>query len=193
MKNIDIENIERKNIYRVPESFFEEMQDNVLQNIEQKIQKEIKPKAKIFSLDWKYVAAASIVMIFGLSLFVLNYDGHQVKDGHYAHDSLLAMQHDDSLHFTGQPERQENHSETSPESREKILTLKNDLSSQRQYSDNQPVVNKKAAVSKTKTTNAKTAVTTEDNMDLILSVYTPNELNELARESEQDVYLDLYN
>lgn len=193
MKNIDIENIERKNIYRVPESFFEEMQDNVLQNIEQKIQKEIKPKAKIFSLDWKYMAAASIVMIFGLSLFFLNYDGHQAKNGHYAHDSLLTMQHDDSLHFTGQPERQENHSETSPESREKILTLKNDLSSQRQYSDNQPVVNKKAAVSKTKTTNAKTAVTTEDNMDLILSVYTPNELNELARESEQDVYLDLYN
>ena len=33
MKNLDIENLERKNIFKTPESFLEEMQGKVLQQV----------------------------------------------------------------------------------------------------------------------------------------------------------------
>ena len=66
MKNLDIEHLERKNIYKVPdESFFTEIQAKVLQETAPK--KEI----KTVKLNWMYASAAAIAMVFGAT-FVIN-------------------------------------------------------------------------------------------------------------------------
>ena len=60
MKNLDIEHLERKNIYKVPdESFFTEIQAKVLQ--------ETAPikETKTVKLNWMYAAAAAMAMVFG--------------------------------------------------------------------------------------------------------------------------------
>ena len=68
MKNLDIEKLERQNVYRVPDHFFEEMQLNVLS--------ETMPKkeAKIIKLNWAYSAAAAVALLFGITFFVNQQD-----------------------------------------------------------------------------------------------------------------------
>ncbi|KIA90124.1 hypothetical protein [Kaistella jeonii] len=64
MKNLDIEKLERQNVYRVPDRFFEEMQMKVLAETAPK------KEAKIIKMNWAYSAAASIALLFGVTFFV---------------------------------------------------------------------------------------------------------------------------
>ena len=65
MKNLDIEKLERKNIYKVPDGFFEQMQSQILNKTQPK------QNAKIIKLNWVYAAAAAITLFFGIT-FVIN-------------------------------------------------------------------------------------------------------------------------
>ena len=73
MKNFDIENLERKNIFTTPDNFFDKVQENVLRETVHQ-QKDIKiteaKPAKVFKLNWVYAAAAALAMIFGLGYFL---------------------------------------------------------------------------------------------------------------------------
>ena len=65
MKEFDLDKLERKNPYKVPENFFEEMQENVLK---QTTKKEVK-KPKIFKLNFSAVTsmAAALALVFGFT------------------------------------------------------------------------------------------------------------------------------
>ena len=64
MKNLDIEKLERKNSYEVPNDFFTKMQENVLKETTHK------KEARIFKLNWAYSAAAAVAVLFGITFFV---------------------------------------------------------------------------------------------------------------------------
>ena len=65
MKEFDLDKLERKNPYKVPENFFEEMQENVLK---QTTKKEVK-NTKIFKLNFSAVTsmAAALALVFGFT------------------------------------------------------------------------------------------------------------------------------
>ena len=65
MKEFDLDKLERKTTYKVPENFFEEMQANVLKNTTKKEKKE----TKVFRLHFSAVTsiAAALALIFGFT------------------------------------------------------------------------------------------------------------------------------
>jgi hypothetical protein len=65
MKEFDIEKLERKNIYTVPENLFENIQESVMNDIK------TSKKAPVFKLNWMYAAAASLALIFGATYVLI--------------------------------------------------------------------------------------------------------------------------
>lgn len=69
MKNFDIEQLERKNIYKTPDNFFASMQENVLKQAVHGPVKEItRSEAKIIPMrtNWLYAGAAALALLLGL-------------------------------------------------------------------------------------------------------------------------------
>jgi hypothetical protein len=64
MKNIDLENLPKKNKGEIPEGFFQEMQNFVVENTIHK------NKTRIFPLKWIGAIAATVVLLMGL-IFLL--------------------------------------------------------------------------------------------------------------------------
>jgi hypothetical protein len=64
MKEFDLDKLERKNPYKVPENFFEEMQENVLKQTTKK-----KKETKVFKLNFSAVTsiAAALALVFGFT------------------------------------------------------------------------------------------------------------------------------
>lgn len=207
MKKFDLENLERKNIYATPENLFEDIQERVLsgvkefdleklerkniyrvsedlfENIQGKVLSEIKTerKAPVFQLKWGYAAAASLALIFGATfVYQLNSDGSQ--DG--ITENYV-----------------ENIPEPKTESQIAYETFASDLTSVEnadQRTENQvavkPAVSKKVINENPVKVKSKTSQTiTEADMNEYLDSFTSSEIAELANNSNQDVYLDLYN
>ncbi len=178
LNDFDLEKLERKNIYTVPENLFENIQERVLNEIK------VEKKAPIFKLNWAYAAAASLALIFGAT-FVLNND-----------DSNNA---DTPTHFATNDQGHKKESEVAYE------TLQSDLTSVE--NNNQTVgnqENKKSfytndnanieTTSETKTQTVKPVKKqTETQMNEYLDAFSNSEISELASNSTQDVYLDIYN
>ncbi|MEN4759749.1 hypothetical protein ABEG63_05350 [Chryseobacterium sp. C39-AII1] len=178
LNDFDLEKLERKNIYTVPENLFENIQERVLNEIK------VEKKAPIFKLNWAYAAAASLALIFGAT-FVLNND-----------DSNNA---DTPTHFATSDQGPKKESEVAYE------TLQSDLTSVE--NNNQTVgnqENKKSfyandnanikTTSETKTQTVKPVKKqTETQMNEYLDAFSNSEISELASNSTQDVYLDIYN
>lgn len=184
MKNLDIEHLERKNIYKVPEeSFFAEIQANVL--------KETAPKkeTKTVKLNWMYAAAAAIAMVFGAT-FVIN------------QNEKAEPQNFTATEISNQNTSIVNNSESiiKPYSEAKIAyqTLNNDLTSievnDPKESETKVKVADNTETKTVATKNVQTAVQTpEVQVDQLLSSFTSTELADLGKNAEQDIYLDLYN
>lgn len=70
MKDFDIEKLERKNCFKTPEHFFEDMQRNVFEKVKVERSEITAPptikRARIVSLKWFYNAAACVVFAIGL-------------------------------------------------------------------------------------------------------------------------------
>jgi len=174
MKDFDIEKLERKDIYKVADHLFENIQENVINDLK------INRKAPIFKLNWAYTAAASLALIFGIGYM---YDS--ISDSEKNPDSSAA--------------HQVNNSVLKAESEIVYETLKADLTS---VDDNNQIIGyqnvkitpKKSEKIKTKTTS-ETSVSkkTETQMTEYLDSFSSSEISELANNSTQDVYLDLYN
>lgn len=170
--NFDLEKIERKNIYTVPEKLFENVQENVLNSVLPA------KKAPIFKLNWAYAAAASIALIFGAT-FVFNNDNPNDVQQKFVI----------------------NNNEPKTESELAYETLKSDLTSVE--NNNQTTVNQNSnsfvqneasgeqkAVTKTVKPVSKKE---ETQVNEYLDSFSNSEMAELASNSTQDVYLDLYN
>lgn len=184
MKNLDIEHLERKNIYKVPdESFFTEIQAKVLQETAPK--KEI----KTVKLNWMYAAAAAIAMVFGATFIVNQNESTETKKmvaKEVANEKVSIVNNSESI--------------IKPENEATIAyqTLNNDLTSiEVNYPKESETKVKVAENTETKTVatkNVQTAVQTpEVQVDQILSSFTSTELADLGKNAEQDIYLDLYN
>ena len=65
MKEFNIDKLEKKMPYQIPENFFEEMQQNVLNEIERKPIK----KTKVFRLNYTVITsiAAALALVFGFT------------------------------------------------------------------------------------------------------------------------------
>lgn len=177
VNGFDLEKLERKNIYIVPENMFENIQDSVLTGIK------ADKKAPIFKLNWGYAAAASLALIFG-STFLYNSFSDSNKDQDFT----------------------ENYATNSTPKKESEIayeTLKSDLTSienNDQTSDNQqinPQIRTVADIPQKTEAKPQTvkpvSKKTEAQMAEYLDSFSNSEITELANNSTQDVYLDLYN
>ncbi|WP_027378652.1 hypothetical protein [Chryseobacterium daeguense] len=178
MKEFDIEKLERKNIYTVPDNLFENIQERVMNDIMPK------KKAPIFKLNWGYAAAASLALIFGAT-FVYN-SGDNSQDAQKAKTAYAS-----------------NGKEAKTESEIAYETLKADLTSVENKNQTVEVQNTSKTYAESdagaKTTNMKSQTVKpvskqeETQMNEYLDSFTNSEISELASNSTQDVYLDLYN
>lgn len=210
MKEFDIENLERKNIYTVPENLFENIQESVLSgldefDLEKLERKNIYPvsesmyddvqnhvinkiiprkQAPVFRLNWTYAIAASLALIFGAT-FVFNSDNETVKKTVTANTNYAA-----------------NNNEPKTESEIAYETLQSDLTSVeksnpkivsqntgKSFAHNKTANQQKIAAQPVKSASKKQ----ETQINEYLDSFTSSEISELASNSTQDVYLDLYN
>lgn len=180
MKEFDIEKLERKNIYKVPDDMFSSIQERVMNDVK------ANKKAPIFKLNWVYAVAASLALIFGVT-FVYNSDQNQ-----------------DTTKESGVTEANYAKNDQAPKTESEIAyeTLKSDLSSVE--NTDQIVENKKNRTSEYSPDNETENITkpqikkpapkqTDVKMNEYLDSFSNTEIAELAKNSTEDVYLDLYN
>jgi len=210
MKEFDIEKLERKNIYRAPDHLFDDIQarvlggvndfdleklerkniytvsENVFENIQDNVINKVLPhkKAPVFRINWAYAAAASLALIFGATFVLNNVDGSDEASPAVA--------------YTAKNQQPETETQMAYE------TLKSDLTSvENDHQNNESQENKKSvAQNKTQAkTDSKAAADygktaskqDEAQMNDYLDSFSNSEISELASNSTQDVYLDLYN
>ncbi|REC44771.1 hypothetical protein [Chryseobacterium pennipullorum] len=180
MKDFDIEKLERKNIYTVPDDLFRNIQENVLNDIK------TSKKAPVFKLNWMYAAAASLALIFGAT-YIFNSDNSPVESGQDSEKVYASHK--------GEPQKE---SEIAYETLQEDLTsvennnqtLDNQKNNTTYAFKNENETQKATAVSQPVTPAAKKE---ENRMNDYLDSFSNSEIAELASNSTQDVYLDLYN
>ena len=169
MKKIDIEKWERKTP-ELPENFFEEMQEKVL---DKTLTAEKQP-VKRFKINPVWASAAAIAVVFGISFFV-NFKNKNVE-------------------VTQNPQMVQ--TENIPTlNQEQSAEYQADVVNQ-EVVENQPYTESKTsfagqsldAVSEQKIKNLSTKLKMED----VLNVMSEEELQELVTNYEQDAFLDLY-
>ena len=169
MKKIDIEKWERKTP-ELPENFFEEMQEKVLD----KTARAEKQPVKRFKINPAWASAAAIAVVFGISFFV-NFKNKNVE-------------------VTQNPQMVQNENVSTP-NQEQNTEPQTDIVN-KEAVENQPYTESKTsfagqsldAVSEQKVKNLSTKL----KMEEVLNVMSEEELQELATNYEQDAFLDLY-
>lgn len=180
MKEFDIEKLKRENIFKTPDGFFEEMQNKVLQ--------ETLPvkQGKIVKLKWAYSAAAVIALLLGVSI-VVNLDSTVENQT----ITKIVPTENNTVTYTL--------SDSKPQNEEAIALqiLEEDLTSvvepYQNKSEETKTVSTKNTASFTPRKEQKTTQNPEVQVDQILANFTSSELAAIGRNTEQDIYLDLYN
>lgn len=190
---IDIEKLNRKTPYPEPsEDFFKQMQANVISQTVGENPVAVKKEAKVFSLNFKWMAAAVVILIGGITAFFsLNNDPEvSITQQTPIIDSVYEI-------------------EQSIQKASTELMAKNDISTEIQTEISKPKhlkINSTLAYSDSKINDSNNrnnidrqdyAIDTKKKSDLdvekVLAAFTPDQLKDIDRNSEQDVYLDLYN
>ena len=180
MKEFDIEKLKRENIFKTPDGFFEDMQKKVLQ--------ETIPvkQGKIIKLNWVYSAAAAVALLVGVSV-VMNSD--PAIEGQ-SMTQIVPPDDNPATHTL---------SEIKPETEEVVALkiLEEDLTSVAQThpkrSTEPSTVSPKKTASFANQKEQKTSQNPEVQVDQIFANFTSAELATVGRNTEQDIYLDLYN
>ena len=168
MKKIDIEKWERKTP-KLPENFFEEMQEKVL---DKTVRAEKQPKR--FKINPVWASAAAIAVIFGISFFI-----------NFKNKNVEVIQNPQMVQtenvFT--PNQQQN---TEP----KIDVLGQEVTENQHYTEPKTSFAGQSldTVSEQKVKNLSTKL----KMEEVLNVMSEEELQELTSNYEQDTFLDLY-
>ena len=175
MKEFDLDKLERKTPYKVPENFFEEMQANVLKQTTNKEKKE----TKVFRLHFSAVTsiAAALALIFG---FTFLWKTNQAY--------ITTPTNTDSMVIVKTPTKESN-------------VFKNqDLTTVSEVHQVAKEIQKQADIISNTTNNTgnasniKTPAKTADlNYDQLLNSLTDEELKELSKNTDQDIYLELFN
>mgnify|MGYP000947537069 CR=1 FL=1 len=169
MKKIDIEKWERKTP-ELPENFFEEMQEKVL---DKTVRVEKRP-VKRFRINPVWASAAAIAVVFGI-LFFVNFKNKNVE-------VIQNPQMVQNENYSNLNQSQNTEPQTDVVNQEAV--------------ENQPYTESKTsfagqsldAVSEQKVKNLSTKL----KMEEVLNVMSEEELQELATNYEQDTFLDLY-
>jgi len=190
---IDIEKLNRKTPYPEPsEDFFKQMQANVISQTIGQNPMVVKKETKVFSLNVKWLAAAAVVLIGGITAFFSLNNNPEVS---MAQQAPIV----DSVYEIEQPIQKPSAD----------LLAENMISTETQNEISKPKILKNnqalsAPQSKSEVSSVGTmtdrqdyavAAKTGSKMDVekVLAAFTPDQLKDIDRNSEQDVYLDLYN
>lgn len=199
MKNFDIEQLERKNIYKAPDNFFAAMQENVLkQTVHQTpIVETTKPEAKIIPMktNWIYAVAAALALLLGFGFFIKNMNGTTentpvVTENIYKIEN--AIEETPVSNETTQPVLAEETQKPAESVTEDLTFGKTEnptVRRQVQITEMKPI----AVTEKPKATSAKAGKVKREDVDQLLKSFTSSELAEMSKDAEMDVYLDLYN
>lgn len=175
MKEFDLDKLERKTPYKVPENFFEEMQANVLKQTTNKEKKE----TKVFRLHFSAVTsiAAALALIFG---FTFLWKTNQAY--------ITTPTNTDSMVIVKTPTEESN------------IFKNQDLTTVSEVHQVAKEIQKQADIISNTTNNTgnasniKTPAKTADlNYDQLLNSLTDEELKELSKNTDQDIYLELFN
>ena len=189
---IDIEKLSRKMPYPEPsDEFFKTLQDQVISKTIDEKTPVVQKEAKVFSLNFKWMAAAAVVLIAGLTAF-LGFENSSETQSFASRKPIV-----DSVYNINEPK-----SNTSEQ-------LANNTVTENQHTDvikkqnvkNHHIASAKMTVSDAKSYNntdrqdyaVETIRKSESEVEKVLVAFTPDQLKDLDRNSEQDVYLDLYN
>lgn len=170
------------------EAFFKTIQDNVLsRTIGEK--PAAKKEAKVFALNFKWVAAAAVVLIAGLTAF---FNLNESPEMQMAQQKPIV----DSTYEILPSEALSNNS-SNPTSQSEPTEIRN------AKQQDHPAV---AKLSKSQNRNSgvydntdrqdyagDNTIKPEAEVEKVLAAFTPDQLKDLEKNSEQDVYLDLYN
>ena len=175
MKEFDLDKLERKTPYKVPENFFEEMQANVLKNTTNKEKKE----TKVFRLHFSAVTsiAAALALIFG---FTFLWKTNQAD--------ITTPTNTDSMVIVKTPTKECN------------IFKHQDLTTVSEVHQVAKEIQKQADIVSNTTTNTGTtsnikmpAKTADLNYDKKKKKKKDEELKELNKNSDLDIYLALFN
>ena len=189
---IDIEKLSRKMPCPEPsDEFFKTLQDQVISKTIDEKTPVVQKEAKVFSLNFKWMAAAAVVLIAGLTAF-LGFENSSETQSFASQKPIV-----DSVYNINEPK-----SNTSEQ-------LANNTVTENQHTDvikkqnvkNHHIASAKMTVSDAKSYNntdrqdyaVETIRKSESEVEKVLVAFTPDQLKDLDRNSEQDVYLDLYN
>ncbi|MFN3020808.1 hypothetical protein ACK1KB_07450 [Chryseobacterium sp. TY3] len=191
MKNFDIENLERKNSFATPPDFFAEMQNNVLNKTMTQ-----KKEAKIIPLNFKWAAAAAIACIGGLGIWSINNQNADqqktIAKNKDIVDSSYTIKNDEALAVYNAPQAQSNPQENlTTESNHPTATTHNNRIANKP-TEREDIAYTKVTASTSKASFAK-ANKSDAKITQVLAVMTPDQVSDLDRTVDQDVYLDLYN
>ena len=169
MKKIDIEKWERKTP-ELPENFFEEMQEKVL---DKTVRAEKRP-VKRFKINPMWASAAAVAVVFGISFFV-NFKNKNVE----VIQNPQMVQTENVFILKQEQNTQPQIDAINQEAVENQPYTESKTSFAGQSSD---------AVSEQKIKNLSTKL----KMEEVLNVMSEEELQELTSNYEQDTFLDLY-
>ena len=174
MKNFNLDSLEKKTPYKIPENFFEEMQGNVLDKIAQKPKNE----TKVFKLNFSVVTslAAALALIFGFTFLWKTNQTDISKNS----DTV-------SNNYPKTTVNQENNSNNSLENTD-IATIQ-DIQKTIKTVEETNAINAKTNPEKTNPVIANT----DENYEQLLNSLSEDELTELTKNSDHDIYLELYN
>ena len=178
MKNLDIEKLERKNIYTAPDHFFDDIQAKVLQETVHHKQ------ARVFKMNWAYAAAAAVAMIFGITFFV----NHGVEENTAVTEKQAVAVNAPAVDTSPQTQVQN-------EATVAYKILESDLTSAtsvNQKENRQQIAVSAKAERSAEVQNKTKTLNPEVQVDQILAGFTSAELADLGKNTEQDIYLDLY-
>ncbi|PZU88728.1 MAG: hypothetical protein DI529_05080 [Chryseobacterium sp.] len=191
---IDIEKLNRKTPYpELSDEFFKTLQDNVISKTIGDKTPVVQKEAKVFSLNFKWVAAAAVVLIAGITAFLgLNDNPEtQIAQQKPIIDSVY------EIHST-EPEpasaMADNNAVSNPSQsiEHKVGHLKSHLSViNLSKSDNRR--NNSFDNTDRQDYAIETKRKSEYEVEKVLVAFTPDQIKDIDRNSEQDVYLDLYN
>lgn len=176
MKEFDIEKLNRKNIFKTPDGFFEEMQNKVLQETK------TASRGSIVNLKWVYGAAAAVALLFGITFFINLNSASETQ----LVSQIASPQHDVVT---------ETLSVDKPYTEETVAlrTLESDLTSVEKFYPKKHIEDQSFSTAGDITVTRKATSNPEVQVDQILATFTSVELADVGKNTEQDIYLDLYN
>lgn len=181
MENIDIERLERKNIYSVPKDFFGKMQQNVLEKTAAKTEASIIPGAKKKN-GWWYAAAAAIVAVLGLGYLFTNEQPAQQTLAKTIETEQVA----EPIIQNAEPESilEENFSDES----QPVLTFAENINPSQTERPENPAASPRKIQPKKAPSGARQEVLVEQ----VIAGMTQDEVADYIKGAENDVYLDIY-